>query len=320
MTSGPQDFEPLLAVPSQVFPKSFGGHGFLTPTPLLLSDGIVRVYGGVRDGSGVARIGWADINVDDRKLVDVCELPVIDLGIPGTFDSNGMILGDFCFDDATQSLVMAYVGFSKYPSIKFRAYSGFAVSTNNGLSFERCDILPAIGTDNFDFSPSIIAIHDLVCESGLWKCLVAVGDGWEMLNGTAYPRYSTWEATGPDLLNLSLSDGPILNPPEELGLYRLGRPRRENRNGKEAIVATGMTRDGVYRPYVFESVGGSWVHKEIDSHEIRPGCSPYALKQSSYPAVIELLNGEKWTFFNGDDMGRAGALLLISRGLGREDL
>ena len=299
---------PRLLIPAETFPSSLSKKGLLTPTPMLKSNGEIRVFVGMRDEKGVSRIGWADISPDNGEVVNNSVLPVIELGSPGAFDSNGMILGDVFEDPVSGSVGMAFVGFNLFPSNKFLAYSGFAISNDEGNSFKRCQIEPALGPRNLTGGETIVAIHSVNYFDGAWHVLVAVGASWELINNTPFPRYSIHEAKGETLNTLVVSERPIIdNPP---GIYRLGRPRYEITGTDRRIVATGGKRDGDYRAYEFRNLNGLWtlISEQPYPIDIRPGVTPYSSIQSAYPAKIEHPNGKSWVFFDGDNMGSAGVL------------
>lgn len=298
---------PELAVDVAAFPDSLAAGGFLTPTPVLHDSKTVRVFGGMRDAAGVARVGWVDIDIATRRLVDVCDRPCLGVGEPGAFDANGVILGDVVTDPVTGDLLMAYVGFSMFPTVKFRAFSGLAKSCDGGRTFERVTREPWLGAESCGSPTSIVAVHALRrLKDSTWTALVAVGDGWESIDGLQYPRYFTVSASGYDLATLSIARESLLPIPD--GVYRLGRPRFvPNGPGDPAIVATGGRRDGDYRAYVFARAAGRWVQSKAVPPVV-PGCSPLAQIQAAYPAHI-VADSEVWVFFNGDAMGRAGALL-----------
>src|SRR5688572_17623601 len=81
----------------------------LTPTPILF-DNRIRIYAGFRDKEGISRIGYVDLDADNpRSILSISQTPVLDIGTNGTFDDNGVILGDVVRDG--NDLRMYYVGF-----------------------------------------------------------------------------------------------------------------------------------------------------------------------------------------------------------------
>src|ERR1700677_3663102 len=98
---------------------SWAVHTALTPTPVLLG-GRIRVFLGMRDSHGVSRIGFVDVDAENPSQVrDVSARPSLDVGAPGAFDDNGVILGDVVWDGDTWR--MYYVGFQLVAGVKFLA-------------------------------------------------------------------------------------------------------------------------------------------------------------------------------------------------------
>ncbi len=97
----------------------------LTPTPYVMHD-CIRVFAGFRDTEGISRIGYADLDKSDpRKVLKVSDKPVLDIGKPGTFDDNGLIMGDLI--TVGEELYLYYVGFQLVKRAKFLAYTGLAI-------------------------------------------------------------------------------------------------------------------------------------------------------------------------------------------------
>ena len=64
----------------------------LQPTPLLRPDGVIRIFVGLRSHEGVSRIGFVDVSADNpAEVISVSPEPVLDIGIPGAFDENGVV-------------------------------------------------------------------------------------------------------------------------------------------------------------------------------------------------------------------------------------
>jgi hypothetical protein len=295
-----------LLIPATLFPNNLAVGGFLTPTPYLLPNGLTRIFGGARDSNGRSRIMWVDLDPITLEVTKVAKEPILDLGVPGTFDSNGMILGDIKNDKKSGLVLLTYVGFSNYPTVKFRAYSGLAVSKDDGESFQKVSSEPMISKEEFKLKTSIVAIHNMEFnESGI-KLLAAIGSGWEIIAGNPYPKYEVWSFSGLDLDSLSLSNGPIFSNPENV--YRLGRPRSYTLDsGEEIVIATGGKVDGDYRPYFFKNEGGTGYRRIEMDYPVKPGISRHATIQAAYPVHISSRDGNV-ALFNGNFMGKAGVL------------
>ncbi|MEK9970686.1 MAG: hypothetical protein VW600_16220, partial [Ferrovibrio sp.] len=192
-------------------------HTCLTPTPVLLGD-IIRVYASFRDAEGIGRIGYVDVAADNpSKVIAVSKQPVLDIGVAGCFDDNGMILGDVVhFGD---TLRMYYVGFQKVARAKFIAFSGLAISTDHGQSFQRYRQTPIM--DRSDEGRFIRAIHNVIPENGAWRVWYSVDDGWEPIGNNVYPRYHIRHQISPD--GLTFADRGDVSLVGQGAEYRLGR-------------------------------------------------------------------------------------------------
>src|SRR4051812_13265197 len=64
----------------------------MIPTPVAISDDIIRIYLTFCDENGVGRVGYIDVDAKDpAKILNISEKPVLDIGLPGTFDENGAV-------------------------------------------------------------------------------------------------------------------------------------------------------------------------------------------------------------------------------------
>ena len=161
-------------------------HSALTPSPIYINPDTIRVYAGFRDQKGVSRIGFVDVSATDPSAVKrVSETPVLDIGIDGAFDDNGVILGDVVRKDGL--LYMYYVGFQLVQKAKFLAFTGLAISDDNGESFTKVSTAPIM--DRQDEGLYFRAIHSVLFEDGKWKCWYGVGSEWSSIGGNPYPSY-----------------------------------------------------------------------------------------------------------------------------------
>ena len=99
----------------------WGALSTLTPAPLLLKKGVIRVYCAMRDKSGIARIGYFDVSEKDpTKVLNYSKKPILNIGTKGAFDDNGMLLGDVI--RVNSEIRMYYVGFQLVEKVKFLAF------------------------------------------------------------------------------------------------------------------------------------------------------------------------------------------------------
>ena len=278
----------------------------LTPTPIMLPDGTIRVFAGFRDPEGVSRIGYVDLDKNNREIiVGQSESPVLDIGSDGAFDDNGMILGDVLIE--SDHLRMYYVGFQIVSKVKFLAFSGIAVSHDWGRSFQRIHQTPIL--DRSPLGKSIGAIHSVIKVRDKYLIWFAVDDGWQIINNVEYPRYSIWAVESDDGLNLDLSKAKLcIAPNENRGEYRIGRPRvRKLKSDLYEMMFTYGTLDGRYQSGIaFSEDGYNWKRND-DKFPFSLSADGWDSVHLSYPYHIEdYLNDQELIFYNGNNMGYEG--------------
>ncbi|HAT75429.1 MAG TPA: hypothetical protein DCS19_00930, partial [Flavobacterium sp.] len=169
---------------------------------------------------GVSRIGYVDVDVNNPlKILSVSQEPVLDIGAVGTFDDNGVILGDIIKLD--KLFYMYYVGFQLVDKVKFLAFTGLAISDDGGNYFKRFSQAPIL--DRSDEGLYFRAIHSVVFENGIWKFWYGVGSEWVSINRESYPKYNIKYLESKDGINFGESGKLCID--FQNNEYRIGRPR-----------------------------------------------------------------------------------------------
>lgn len=288
----------LIYAPDGTLP--WAKHSALTPTPILLNDAVIRVYAGFRDDEGVSRIGYVDVEAENpSRIIDVSRTPALDIGIPGTFDDNGVILGDVVTCDG--KLFLYYVAFQHVEKVKFYAFSGLAISWDGGKTFVRYSKVPIL--DRADDELFIRAIHSVMIENGIWKIWYASGNGWEYIDQKPYPRYH--------IRYLDSPDGRCFHKPSILCVdvqgseYRIGRPRVYKFSDNYMMFYTRGTREGNYLAGYAESNDGVKWTRQDDHLGISPSSTGWDSLSLSYPALLKYKD-TIYMFYNGNNMGHTG--------------
>ena len=280
-------------------------HSFMTPCPWQRDTDTIRLFGGMRDDNGVSRIGWIDLDASDLSRVkSVSPKPVLDLGSPGMFDDNGLILGDILEVSATE-IRLYYVGFQLVAKAKFLAFSGVAISRDRGESFDRVQTTPII--DRCPEGPFIGALHSISqLSDGTYRAWFSRGQGWEEIEGRHYPQYDCWTMTSPDGIQFDNKTAQqIISPTAQE--YRIGRPRATQRPDETwELRATSDTRDKQYASFRFTSPDGVNFTRTATEELPRGQAGSWDSEMTCYPAHLETADGRKILFYNGNDMGRTG--------------
>lgn len=284
--------------PNQSIPWAL--NSALTPTPLLIDDDTIRVYAGFRDVNGVSRIGYVDLDGSNPSLVkSVSKEPVLDVGRPGAFDDNGVILGDVI--RVGEEVRMYYVGFQLVSQAKFLAFTGLAISKDGGVSFQRYSESPIM--DRSMNGLYIRAIHSVIREGERFRAWYAIGNGWQDINGKAYPKYHIMHIDSADGINFS-GEGTLSVDVHDCE-YRIGRPRVFKQGNRYCMHYTRGTIHGDYLAGYAESLDGlTWSRKDSELG-INLSAQGWDSRHLCYPAIIKV-GSETYMFYNGNDMGHAG--------------
>lgn len=274
---------------------------FITPTPYLLNDETIRIYGGFRDKEGKSRIGYIDVAADNpQKILKISDRPVLDLGVPGTFDDNGIILGTVI--KADNEIRMYYIGFQLVKQVKFLAFSGLAISSDGGDTFSRVQDTPIM--DRFKNEKYIRAIHTVIKEDGRYRIWYSQGDGWAIINGIQYPRYMIMYTESEDGIYISNDTRiPCINVTGEE--YRIGRPTVWKEGSIYKMFYTRDTLQKVYSPgYAESSDGIQWVRKDHQCSLV-PSAEGWDSQMVCYPVPFRT-SGKSFIFYSGNGMGKSG--------------
>lgn len=94
----------------------------------------------------------------------------MNVGKSRCFDDKGVILGDIIPVD--DQFCLYYVGFQHVEKVKFRAFSGLAISSDRGKAFER--YLQALVLDRTTTGRFGCCIHTVLHDNGISKCWYAM--------------------------------------------------------------------------------------------------------------------------------------------------
>lgn len=279
------------------------------PTPFLRDDGLLRIYFASRDKYNIGRIGYVDINPNNPNEVQaISEEPALDIGLPGTFDDNGVVATSVIWSDDNR-LFLYYAGFEICHHIRYRMLTGLAVSNDGGNSFQRITCCPILErSDNelhFRSGPACISEPEVV------RAWYAGGMNWVELNGKAMPSYDVRYIESKDGIHWP-SEGKVhiaITEPDEHGFgrpYVIPKPG----GGYRMFYSVRRRSFGAYRLGYAESMDGH-VWQRMDNKlnlDVTPGS--FDSDAIMYAAPIQV--GDKlYVFYNGNDFGRDGFAVAV---------
>lgn len=274
---------------------------FMTPHAMQISPGVIRIWGGVRDKNGVSRIKYIDVDAGNpQHILYVSETPALDIGNAGCFDDNGVILGDII--SVNGQLYLYYVGFQHVQKVKFFAFSGLAISQDQGKTFQRYSEVPIL--DRTTQGRYGRCIHTVLYENGIFKCYYAVINGWKTIGGIPYPIYDIWYTTSTDGIHFPHQD-TCLCVSVQGNEYRIGRPKvYPTADGYEMYYTRDLISKEYLVGYATSRDGTSWTRQD-DAFHLEKSPVGWDSEMICYPVKLSLPHAD-YLFYNGNGMGKTG--------------
>ncbi|MEI8396597.1 MAG: hypothetical protein WCF85_17835 [Rhodospirillaceae bacterium] len=275
----------------------------MCPTPVRLSDDVLRVYITCLDESGRGHGGYVDVAADDpTRIMHVAAQPVLSPGQPGCFDDNGVM--PLSVVKVGPAYYMYYAGFEMCQHIRYRIFSGLAISTDAGLTFQRCNRTPVLDRSDaelfFRCGPHVLHDHD---RFRLWY---VAGDSWTTVDEKAMPVYDLRYAESENGLDWP-DQGRVSLPITEADEHGFGRPWViKDDDGRYRLFYSIRRRSlRAYRLGYAESDNGiDWVRKDAElGLDVSPGS--FDSDAIMYSAVIAA-KGRTYCFYNGNGFGKGG--------------
>ncbi len=276
-------------------------HSALQPTPLVLEDGTIRVFVGLRDAEGVSRVGFVDLDGrDPSRVLGLSDTPALDVGRPGTFDENGVVPSAVLRRGG--ELRLYYAGYQLGHKIRFTVFGGLAISTDDGRSFRRHSPVPVLERNPSDLFFRVA--HSVLPEGNGWRIWYGGGDRWVLDHGRQLPVYDVRTMVSPDGIDFR-GQGQVCLAIQGDDEHRLGRPYVVRDGDRYRMFYSVGTRSQGYRLGYAESADGLAWHREDD--RLGLGLSPEGWDSTmmAYPSFV-IKNDSAYLFYNGNDYGKAG--------------
>lgn len=274
------------------------------PTPIRLNDEVIRVFVTCLDNQGRGRPTFVDVSAHDPTcVISASNRVALDLGAAGTFDDNGLAAVSVV-QISPNTLFMYYAGFELCTHIRYRIFTGLAVSHDGGKSFKRHSRTPILDRtdDELFFRCGPFAMFD----EGLFKLWYVAGSEWTDLAGKAMPVYDLRYQESKDGIHWS-DQGVLSMAITEEDEHGFGRPWVVKRGPNDYQLFYSIRRRSfaAYRLGYAESKDGiKWVRKD---HEMGLDVTPGSFDSDAimYSAVITV--GDKtYCFYNGNNFGEHG--------------
>lgn len=268
---------------------------------------VLRIFFGPRDAQGRTTTTFIDVAADDpAKILNVHNRPVLGLGRRGAFDDSGAMPS--CIVNHAGQKFLYYIGWNRGVTVPYRNAIGLAVSTDDGLTFERVFAGPLM--DRSPLEPYFVSAPCVIRDNGVWKMWYISATDYLLINDHPEPVYQIryaesldglhWQSDGATCVDYKFKGEAISRPSviKEQGLYRMWYCYRGS-------VDYRTDKAQSYRIGYAESPDGiKWTRKDeivgIDVSE-----SGWDAQMIENPHVYEH-NGRKFMLYNGNGFGASG--------------
>lgn len=276
------------------------------PTPIFLSEEVIRIYLAGRSSENETFIYSIDVCSDDpTRILDIRSDPILAPGKLGCFDENGTMPS--CVILENEKLFLFYSGWSIRKTVPYNNLTGCAVSDQSG-DFERLSAGPVLGQSLVD--PLSATSPWIIKHNYGYLMFYCAGLDWIEINGKLEHTYNIKTARSDDGVNWTPT----------------GNVAVEQKSKEEAITRPTVLagNDGFHMWFCFRQSkdfrGGSGSYKigyaySQDLITWDRAADPIALKNrkfgswagnmQAYPAAIRVKEN-KYLFYNGNGFGMAG--------------
>jgi hypothetical protein len=279
---------------------SWAADSALQPTPLVTGPNSIRIYCGMRDKGGISRIGYVDVvkEHDNLKVIGVSKEPVLDVGLPGTFDDNGVVPSAVV--KRNDGLYLFYAGYQLVKNVRFLVLGGLARSNDGGVSFQRYQNTPILERTNDEFLFRVL--HSIFYDKGRWRAWYGGGNHFETHEGRTLPVYDIRYMESEDGINFPSNGTTVLENGESE--HRVGRPYVVKKSEQYYMFFGASTPTIPYRLTYAKSNDGNQWERQADLG-LSYSQDDFDSQMSAYPCIVEL-EGKTYMIYNGNEYGKFG--------------
>ena len=271
------------------------------PTPFMRGDDVIRLYVSFCDAQTVGRVGYVDVDArDPARVLEVAAEPVLDVGVAGAFDENGVL--PLAVVAVGRDIYLYYVGYQLGMKVRYYQFTGLAVSTDGGRSFDRASQVPVL--DRTDAELLNRTSTFVVYEDGRFRMWYVGGSTWTEVDGKPLPVYNIRYLESPDGREWP-DEGRVCVDFATDDEHAFGRPFVVRHDGGYRMFYSVRTRSKGYRiGYADSSDNVTWTRRDSDvGIDVSP--SGWDSQMVAYASVVRA-GGETYMFYNGNNNGETG--------------
>jgi predicted GH43/DUF377 family glycosyl hydrolase len=291
----------LIISPNDSRIPNWGRKKITVPTPIVLSDDIIRIYLGFCAEDNVGRIGFVDVSSNNpSEIIKVSNEPLLNIGEKGSFDDCGVV--STCIIKEQQNYTLFYAGFFKDEKNPYYMFLGSANSKDGGETFNRNTVQPLLGKTRKE---QLFRTGAFVLKDDLnWKMWYIGGNEWQVINGKQLPIYRCNVLTSDNLLQWN-DDFQICLDFESEEEHGFSRPWILKKDNKYVMYYSIRKVNIGYTPGYAESYDGIIWKRKDNEIGIELSKTGWDSEMICYPAVVNVKD-KTFMFYNGNNFGDTG--------------
>jgi predicted GH43/DUF377 family glycosyl hydrolase len=271
------------------------------PTPIRLSENVIRVYFAGLDENRYGRIGYVDLAAGDpQKVLMVAPEPVLDIGDMGTFEDCGVVPS--CLIERNGEWLLYYHGFQRTERVPYLIFTGLAVGEPGNGKFRRWSRTPIL--DRCPAEPFLRGAPCVIAEMGILRMWYVSCLRWSKTNSRLHYNNVIRHATSSDGVHWRTDDAICLEPelPDE---FSVGRPAVVRDPSGYRMWFSARSHSKLYTMGYAHSRDGLQWQRADDQVGINKSPSGWDSELICYAGLIQIQN--RWhMFYNGNGHGASG--------------
>lgn len=268
-----------------------------------IKDGVANIFFTSRNkkNKSIVTSGFFDLN-DNFKLLELKDNYGLQLGLPGTFDEDG-IMGCQITNVGNQE-VLYYQGWNLGHSVPFRNAIGAAIWDNDSKTFKKYSSGPIL--DRSPFDPCFVATPFVIWINDQYVMYYLSCDSWGSSPSDLHHKYNIKIATSNNGFNWERKGKVAIDYQSEFE-YAFSVPRVKIENGifKMWYSFRGSKENPTYRLGYAESLDGFEWERKDNKLCIDISKEGWDSQMISYPEVFDF-KGQRFLLYNGNNYGQTG--------------
>ena len=278
----------------------------MVPCPTLMDDRI-RLYYTSCCEHGLGRPFFVDLDLHNLKtILGTSSGPVLNIGLPGTFDENGVICCSLVNINYSE-IYMYYAGFELGTKVRYRLLTGLAKSEDGGQNFIRVKKTPILERSEnelyFRGGPFTIKSND---NFEMWY---VAGSSWMHIGNKEMPQYDIRHITSTNGVDWP-EQGKIKIPLTSDDEFAFGRPAviklRDNKYWMFYSIRKKCFNE--YRlGFAYSSDKINW-KRDDEFLNLNVSADDFETDAIMYATPL-IVGKDLYLFYNGNNFGQSGIAL-----------